>query len=142
MTRYSTNVVAKVESMLTSSQVVVKDRDTGRSRGFGFVRYAQDTEADAAMQAMNNEEYVSSAFTYHPTVGIADSPRFDGRRIRVDKASDRAGGGAPRGGGYGGGGGGYRGGYGGGQGGGKLHSAYPLRFYTNYIPRLRWRRPW
>jgi hypothetical protein len=44
--------------------------------------------------------------------------RFDGRRIRVDKASDRAGGGAPRGGGYGGGGGGgYRGGYGGGQGG-------------------------
>ncbi|XP_014556367.1 hypothetical protein COCVIDRAFT_26904 [Bipolaris victoriae FI3] len=80
--------------------VVVKDRDTGRSRGFGFVRYAQETEADAAMQAMNNEE-------------------FDGRRIRVDKASDRpgggGGGGAPRGGGYGGGG-GYRGGYGGGQG--------------------------
>ncbi|EUC48782.1 hypothetical protein COCMIDRAFT_74943, partial [Bipolaris oryzae ATCC 44560] len=67
--------------------VVVKDRDTGRSRGFGFVRYAQETEADAAMQAMNNEE-------------------FDGRRIRVDKASDRpggGGGGAPRGGGYGGG---------------------------------------
>jgi len=80
--------------------VVVKDRDTGRSRGFGFVRYAQDTEADVAMEAMNNEE-------------------FDGRRIRVDKASDRAGGGAPRGGGYGGGGGGYRGGYGGGQGGGQ-----------------------
>jgi hypothetical protein len=47
-----------------------------------------------------------------------DYHRFDGRRIRVDKASDRAGGGAPRGGGYGGGGGGgYRGGYGGGQGG-------------------------
>lgn len=44
--------------MLTaSSQVVVKDRDTGRSRGFGFVRYAQETEADAAMAAMNNEEY-------------------------------------------------------------------------------------
>lgn len=77
--------------------VVVKDRDTGRSRGFGFVRYANDSEADAAMQALNNEE-------------------FDGRRIRVDKASDRAGGGGR--GGYGGGG-GYqsRGGYGGGQGG-------------------------
>ncbi|KAF2855416.1 hypothetical protein J1614_002648 [Plenodomus biglobosus] len=80
--------------------VVVKDRDTGRSRGFGFVRYANDSEADAAMQALNNEE-------------------FDGRRIRVDKASDRAGGGGGGGrGGYGGGGGGYqRGGYGGGQGG-------------------------
>jgi hypothetical protein len=54
----------------------------------------------------------------------ANELRFDGRRIRVDKASDRAGGGgggAPRGGGYGGGGGGgYRGGgggYGGQQGG-------------------------
>ncbi|PVI02456.1 RNA-binding domain-containing protein, partial [Periconia macrospinosa] len=77
--------------------VVVKDRDTGRSRGFGFVRFAQDSEADAAMQNMNNVE-------------------FDGRTIRVDKASDRAGGGGGggRGGGYGGGG-GYRGGYGGGQ---------------------------
>jgi len=79
--------------------VVVKDRDTGRSRGFGFVRFANDADADGAMEAMNNQD-------------------FDGRRIRVDKASDRAGGGAPRGGGYGGGGGGgyQRGGYGGGGG--------------------------
>jgi RNA recognition motif-containing protein len=88
--------------------VVVKDRDTGRSRGFGFVRFAQDTEADAAMENMNNVE-------------------FDGRMIRVDKASDRSGGGGGGGGfggGRGGGGyGGYRGGGGGGgySGGGKLY---------------------
>jgi len=101
--------------------VVVKDRDTGRSRGFGFVRYGQESDADAAIAAMNNVE-------------------FDGRTIRVDKASDRGsggggggggfgrgggGGGYQRGGGYGGGGGSYggggyggqQGGYGGGQGG-------------------------
>ncbi|RFU25031.1 hypothetical protein B7463_g11301, partial [Scytalidium lignicola] len=49
--------------------VVVKDRDTGRSRGFGFVRYGQESDADAAIAAMNNVE-------------------FDGRTIRVDKASE------------------------------------------------------
>jgi hypothetical protein len=37
----------------------VKDRDTGRSRGFGFVRFANDADADAAMTALNNEEYVA-----------------------------------------------------------------------------------
>ncbi|KAH8815045.1 hypothetical protein F5884DRAFT_851548 [Xylogone sp. PMI_703] len=89
--------------------VVVKDRDTGRSRGFGFVRYDQESDADAAIAAMNNVE-------------------FDGRTIRVDKASERSSGGGGgggfnrgfgggRGGGYGGGGYGNRGGYGGGGGG-------------------------
>ncbi|EYB30746.1 hypothetical protein QX201_000544 [Fusarium graminearum] len=64
--------------------VVVKDRDTGRSRGFGFVRYTQEGDAQNAIAAMNNVE-------------------FDGRNIRVDKASDNG----PRGGfGRGGGGGG------------------------------------
>ncbi|KAK2737530.1 hypothetical protein FQN55_001033 [Onygenales sp. PD_40] len=84
--------------------IVVKDRDTNRSRGFGFVRFANEGEADAAMNAMSNQE-------------------FDGRVIRVDKAADRPAG--PRDGGYGRpsynrfdgqGGGGYRGGYGGGGG--------------------------
>ncbi|PHH63146.1 hypothetical protein CDD82_1928 [Ophiocordyceps australis] len=74
--------------------VVVKDRDTGRSRGFGFVRYAQEGDAQNAIAAMNNVE-------------------FDGRTIRVDKASDNG----PRG-GYGGGRGGAPGGYGGRGGGG------------------------
>ncbi|KXX79115.1 Glycine-rich RNA-binding protein 4, mitochondrial [Madurella mycetomatis] len=64
--------------------VVVKDRDTGRSRGFGFVRYTNEEDAQKAIEAMNNVE-------------------FDGRQIRVDKASDTG----PRGGGRGGGLGGY-----------------------------------
>ena len=38
------------------AQIVVKDRDTGRSRGFGFVRFTQESDADAAIQSMNNIE--------------------------------------------------------------------------------------
>jgi hypothetical protein len=49
-------VIKKSIRLLTPPQVVVKDRDTGRSRGFGFVRFANDADADAAMSALNNEE--------------------------------------------------------------------------------------
>jgi RNA recognition motif-containing protein len=100
---------------------VVKDRSTGRSRGFGFVRYSSEADADAAIDAMNNQEYDTSYFLFRYN-RLLTASRFDGRTIRVDKASDRGGGGG--GGGYGGrgggGGGGYNqgGGYGGGGGGG------------------------
>ena len=43
------------------SQIVVKDRDTGRSRGFGFVRFSEESGADAAIEAMNNVESVKHA---------------------------------------------------------------------------------
>ena len=74
-----------------SEAVVISDRDTGRSRGFGFVTFEDDEAADKAVAALNGTE-------------------LDGRTIRVDvaQAKQRSGGGG------GGGGGGGRGGYGGG----------------------------
>jgi cold-inducible RNA-binding protein len=78
--------------------VVIKDRDTGRSRGFGFVSYANAEAKDQAVQAM-------------------DGADLDGRTLRVNEATERP----PRRGGGGGGGGGFRrgGGGGGGWGGGR-----------------------
>ena len=76
---------------------VIHDRDTGRSKGFGFVEMGSDQEAQAAIQSLHEQE-------------------VSGRRLTVNEAKPRE----PRtggGGGYGGGGGG--GGYGGGGGGGR-----------------------
>ena len=76
---------------------VISDRETGRSRGFGFVEMQNEGEANAAIEALNNQNY-------------------NGRPLTVNVAKPReAVGGGGRG-GYGGGGGG-RGGYGGGGGG-------------------------
>ena len=84
------------------SAQVIMDRDTGRSKGFGFVEMGSDAEAQAAIQAMNGNE-------------------IDGRALTVNEARPKEGGGGGGGrggrGGYGGGGGGGRGGYGGGGGG-------------------------
>lgn len=81
---------------------IILDRESGRSRGFGFVTYTSSEEASAAITAM-------------------DGKTLDGRSIRVNHANERtggfrgSGGGGYGGGGYGGGGGSYGGsGYGGG----------------------------
>jgi len=74
---------------------VVTDRDTGRSRGFGFVQFQDDAHADEAVKEM-------------------DGSTFESRTINVSEARERS----PRPGGFGGGGGGG-GGYGGGGGGGR-----------------------
>jgi len=92
-----------------SSAKVMMDRDTGRSKGFGFVEMGTDAEAQAAINGMNGQS-------------------LDGRAIVVNEARPReerpggfgGGGGRPSGGGggFGGGGGGRSGGGGGGFGGG------------------------
>ncbi|HYP00747.1 MAG TPA: RNA-binding protein [Pyrinomonadaceae bacterium] len=87
------------------SASVVEDRDTGRSRGFGFVEMATPEEGAAAIQQFNGKEVNGRALTVNEA------------RPREDRGG-RGGGGR---GGYGGGGGGNRGGgggYGGNRGGG------------------------
>src|SRR3954447_25611169 len=72
------------------SAEVISDRDTGRSKGFGFVEMSTEAEAKAAIDSLNDHE-------------------VDGRRLTVNEArprEPRSGGGGWRGGG-GGGGGGY-----------------------------------
>ncbi|MBC7958105.1 MAG: RNA-binding protein, partial [Cytophagales bacterium] len=46
-----------------SSAKVMMDRDTGRSKGFGFVEMANDAEADAAINALNGQEHGGRALT-------------------------------------------------------------------------------
>jgi RNA recognition motif-containing protein len=79
------------------SAQVIMDRDTGRSKGFGFVEMSSDAEAQAAIQALNGQE-------------------VEGRALTVNEArprEDRGGGRGGQGGGRGGSGG--RGGYSGGR---------------------------
>ena len=80
------------------SAKVVEDRDTGRSRGFGFVEMSSSDEAQAAIEQFNGQD-------------------LDGRSLVVNEARPREEGGGGGRGGRGGGGGGGRGGYGGGGGG-------------------------
>lgn len=85
---------AQLEEMFSKfgsvrSAEVIQDRDTGRSKGFGFVEMADENAAKEAIDGMNNQEH-------------------DGRTMTVNEARPKE----PRGGGGGGG-----GGYGGGRGG-------------------------
>jgi len=85
----------------TTSAQVITDRESGRSRGFGFVEMASGEDAQRAIRELDGKE-------------------LQGRSINVSEARERApreggGGGGGRGrGGFGGGGGGDRGGFGGG----------------------------
>src|SRR5687767_11384505 len=85
----------KEHGMVARAQVI-SDRETGRSRGFGFVEMENDAEAQKAIEALNGQQ-------------------FKGRALTVNEARPREEGGGAAGGGYnrgggGGGGGGFRGG--------------------------------
>ncbi|MBT9505052.1 RNA-binding protein [Rhodoferax sp.] len=90
---------------VTSAKVMM-ERDTGRSKGFGFVEMASDAEAQAAVNGMNGQQYGGRGLVVNEARPMeARPPRTGGGGF---------GGGAGGGGGYGGGGGGRSGGGGGG----------------------------
>jgi len=60
-----------------ASAVVVKDRETGRSKGFGFVEYESDDEGKAAEQALNNSDLSGRTITVNQARPKEDSPRRD-----------------------------------------------------------------
>src|SRR3954471_13579768 len=84
---------------------VITDRETGRSRGFGFVEMENDGEAQTAIEALNNTPFRGRPLTVNEA------------KPREDRGSGGAGGGGGRS--YGGGGGGRS--YGGGGGGGRSY---------------------
>ena|SRR5688500_6684151 len=98
------------------SAQIINDRDTGRSKGFGFVEMADDAEADAAIAALNGQQHNGRALTVNEARPREDRGGGGGGGGRGGYGG--GGGGRSGGGGYGGGGGGGYGGGGGGRGGG------------------------
>ena len=100
------------------SAEVIQDRDTGRSKGFGFVQMGSDEEAQAAIAAMHGQEHDGRALTVNEAKPREDRPRGGGGGGGGGRGGYGGGGGRGGGGGGYGGGGGGRGGGGGGYGGG------------------------
>ncbi len=101
------------------SAELIADRDTGRSKGFGFVQMGSDEEAQAAIAALNGQEHDGRALTVNEAKPREDRPRGGSGGGGGGRSSGGGGyGGGGGGGGYGGGGGGGRGGRGGGGSGG------------------------
>jgi len=90
---------------VTSAKVMM-ERETGRSKGFGFVEMGSDAEAQAAIEGMNGQSMGGRSVVVNEARPMENRPRTGGF------------GGGGGGGGYGGGGGGYGGGGGGRSGGG------------------------
>ena len=97
-----------------SSAKVMMERDTGRSKGFGFVEMGSDAEAQTAVNAMNGQQYGGRGLV------VNEARPMEPRAPRSGGGGGYGGGGSGGGGGgYGGGGGGRSGGGGGGYGGGR-----------------------
>lgn len=101
-----------------SSAKVMMDRDTGRSKGFGFVEMGSDAEAQSAINGMNGQALAGRAIVVNEARPREERPGGFGGPRGGGGGGGGFGGGRREGGFGGGGGGGGRGGFGGGGGGG------------------------
>jgi RNA recognition motif-containing protein len=105
------------------SAEVLKDRESGRSKGFGFVEMSTDQEAQAAISGLHGKDIGGRPLTVNEARPREDRPRGGGGGGGGYGGGGGGGYGGGGGGGYGGGGGG-RGGGGGGRGGGRGDGGY------------------
>jgi len=63
-----------------TSATVIKDRDSGQSKGFGFVEFADDTEAKAAMAALNGKDVSGRSIMVNEARPQEDRRSGDGNR--------------------------------------------------------------
>ena len=61
-----------------NSAEIIQDRDTGRSKGFGFVQMGTDREAQAAISALNGQEQNGRALTVNEAKPREERPRSSG----------------------------------------------------------------
>lgn len=94
-----------------SDVFIVKDRESGRPRGFAFVTMEEKSAMDAAIEALNGEEFMGRNLAINEARPREDRPRGGGGGYGGGRGGNGGGGG------YGGGDRGGRGGYGGGRGG-------------------------
>ena len=82
-----------------ASAKVITDRDTGRSKGFGFVEMSTDEEAKAAIEQLNDSQLDGRAITVNEARPREERPRsFGGGNGGGDRRSGGNGGGGYRGG--------------------------------------------
>ena len=71
------------------SAEIISDRETGRSKGFGFVQMGSDQEAQAAIAALNGQEMGGRALTVNEAKPRAERPRSGGFAGAGDRRGQR-----------------------------------------------------
>lgn len=75
-----------------TSAEIISDRDSGRSKGFGFVQMGTDAEAEAAIAALNGQDHDGRALTVNEAKPREDRPRSGGGSYGSNRGGSDGGG--------------------------------------------------